>query len=72
MFHNVELLVFLICLAYVLASFFRWIIKLCGHGYPYYINLTYTKNGIKHTERFYVVDNEHFFEIVTNLEMDDR
>ncbi len=67
MFHNVELLVFFFILVYVIASFIRWLLKLFGYGYPCYITITYTKYGITKCERFYIVDDEHLFEILQQL-----
>lgn len=62
-----KLLILFGILVYVIASTIRWILKLCGYGYPYYMNITYTKDNIKRTERFYIVDKYHLIEIITNI-----
>ena len=67
MFYNVELLVFFFILVYVISSFIRWLLKLFGYGYPCYINLTYTKDNITSSKRFYIVNDEHLFEVLQQL-----
>ena len=68
---NIEtfnLLILFGILVYVKASTIRWLLKLFGYGYPYYINITYTKYGIQYCKRFYIVDDEHLLEILTNID----
>lgn len=62
-----KLLILFGMLVYVIASTIRWLLKLFGYGYPYYMNITYTKNNIKRSERFYIVDKDHLIEIMTNI-----
>lgn len=64
---NIELLILFGILVYVIASTIRWLLKLFGYGYPCYMNITYTKYGIQYCERFYIVDDEHLVEILSNL-----
>lgn len=62
-----KLLILFGILVYVIASTIRWLLKLFGYGYPCYMNITYTKYGIQYCERFYIVDDEHLVEILSNL-----
>ena len=64
---NISLLIFFAFNVYVIASTIRWLLKLFGYGYPYYMNITYTKYGIQYCERFYIVDDEHLVDILSNL-----
>lgn len=64
---NISLLIFFVFNVYVIASTIRWLLKLFGYGYPCYMNITYTKNNIKRSERFYICDDKHLIEIITNL-----
>ena len=70
---NISLLILFGVLVYVIASTIRWILKLFGYGYPYYMNITYTKYGIQYRKRFYIADDEHLLEILTNIDgLDDE
>ena len=64
---NISLLIFFAFNVYVIVTIIRWLLKLFGYGYPYYMNITYTKYGIQYCERFYIVDDEHLVEILSNL-----
>lgn len=64
---NISLLIFFAFNVYVIVTIIRWLLKLFGYGYPYYMNITYTKYGIQYCERFYIVDDEHLVDILSNL-----
>lgn len=64
---NISLLIFFAFNVYVIATIIRWLLKLFGYGYPCYMNITYTKYGIQYCERFYIVDDKHVVEILSNL-----